>query len=384
MQGYDPFAVRICHVIDNMHLDRGGPVAVVSALARTQTAQGHQVAVACRAVSRSPEESRLLRELIGEGPLLAEPDRDGTGLSRFLDDFRPDALHLHAVWESILRRAAGWASRRGVPWLTSTHGLLHPMAMRKGWLKKRLYLALLGGFVSRSRRVLTLNRQECEHVRRSLRARTEVMPNGVDLDMDADADPVAFLDSHPSIPPRPFILAMGRVHPVKGFDRLVDAYARARRLGEMPDLVIVGPMDGGEAAVLEAACRGGVGPHVHLVGPAFGRARSQALAACALLAHRPRYEGFGMVVAEAMASGRAVVTTSVTGLAREAPAGVMRIATDTDESFGQALHETVSRIDDTRAMAERGRAWTMRELAWPALTTRLEALYQPDPNKRAC
>lgn len=367
-----------------MHLDRGGPVAVVSALARTQTAQGHHVAVACRAVSRTVDEHRTLRELVGEGPLLVEPDRDGTALEGFLEQFRPDVVHLHAVWESILRRAARWARRNGVPWLTSTHGLLHPTAMRKGWLKKRVYLMLLGDFVRRSSRVLTLNRQECDHVRRSLRAHAEVMPNGVDLPTEPGAGPEAFFDAHPSIPRRPFILAMGRIHPVKGFDRLVCAYARSRRLGDMPELVIVGPMDGGEGSVIEAARQAGVLANVHLVGPAFGLSRSAAFAACAMLAHRPRYEGFGMVAAEAMAAGRVVVTTSVTGLAREVPSGVMRIAADTDDAFAQALHETVVRVDDATALANRGREWAVRELGWPALATRLEALYRESSDEGPC
>jgi glycosyltransferase involved in cell wall biosynthesis len=376
--------VRICHVIDNLFLDRGGPVAVVSVLARMQAEQGHDVAVICRAVSRNSEEHQMLRQLIGDKAMLATPDHGG--LDGLLNDFQPEVLHLHAVWESILRRAAAWAHRHEVPWVTSTHGLMHPTAMKKGFLKKRAYLVLLGGFVARSRRVLTLNRQECDSVHRLLHATTEVMPNGVEPPI-AQAQGQGVKEFHarfPSIPERPFILAMGRVHAVKGFDRLVRAYAFARSLGDVPDLVIVGPMDGGESDVLEAARTYGVQAHVHLPGALYGPSRFSALQACLMLAHRPRYEGFGMVVAEAMAAGRPIVTTCVTGLAREAPPGLICVATDTDDGFGRALHDAVMRTEETHGMAVRAQAWALRELAWDGIVKRLETCYRDSSPARPC
>ena len=98
------------------------------------------------------------------------------------------------------------------------------------------------------------------------------------------------------------VLAVGRLVPEKGFDVLVDAAARAGVA-----VVVVG--DGDERAAL--AGRGGDVVFVGSVPPADLAAH---YAAARLVCVPSRREGFGMVAAEALAAGRAVVGTTVGGL----------------------------------------------------------------------
>jgi len=362
--------VRICHVIDNMFLDQGGPVAVVRGLARAQAAAGEQVGVLCRAQRRSGEAACPEHALGGAVLLETGSSADAAARLRLeLDRFRPDMLHLHAVWEPVQRHAARWALRHGVPWVLSSHGMLHPDPMSKGWLKKRLYLGLLGVAVRRARRVLVVNQEEADFVRRALGTPAEVMPNGVEVD--------AAPPSHATPPTATegSVLFVGRLQALKGIEGLVRAYAIAARQGLSCPLALVGPDEGALDDVRKTARDAGVDDRVHLLGPIYGDAKRAALRHCRMLAHRPRYEGFGMTIVEAMAEGRPVVTTDRAGVARQCPGDILKVAPDTDEGFADAMLDLWRDPAAAQAMGDRARAWVSSQLSWPAIASRVRAAY---------
>src|SRR5207245_603208 len=111
--------------------------------------------------------------------------------------------------------------------------------------------------------------------------------------------------------PRSYVAAVGRLVPQKGFDVLLEAFARL----DAPevDLLIAG--DGPERRRLEALReRLGLGARVHLLG-AVDRATVASLYQGARLVVCPsRWEGLPLVCLEAMASGRAVVASRVDGI----------------------------------------------------------------------
>lgn len=106
----------------------------------------------------------------------------------------------------------------------------------------------------------------------------------------------------------PLLLSIGTLGRCKGQDLLIDALAQLR---EPAVLALVG--DGPARAALEAqAERLGVAPCVRFLG-----ARSDVvdlLHAADLFVHAARWEGFGRVVAEAMAAGRPLLATRVGGI----------------------------------------------------------------------
>lgn len=104
---------------------------------------------------------------------------------------------------------------------------------------------------------------------------------------------------------RSVLLGMGRLHPQKGFDRLLPIFARLRSAHPNWHLVLLG--EGDERARLEAQVRDlGLQQHVSL--PGWVSDVEGALSRSDLFVLPSRYEGFGNVVAEALACGVPVVT----------------------------------------------------------------------------
>jgi glycosyltransferase involved in cell wall biosynthesis len=115
---------------------------------------------------------------------------------------------------------------------------------------------------------------------------------------------------------RPLAVALGRLHPVKGFDRLIDL------LPKLPHrLVIAGPSlalrgRGDVAASLEARARElGVRDRVLLTGRVPQQQSYELLAAADVLAVPSHREGMPKVAVEAAALGTPFILTSTCGLA---------------------------------------------------------------------
>lgn len=99
-------------------------------------------------------------------------------------------------------------------------------------------------------------------------------------------------------PACPFVLAVGRLHPQKGFDRLLQAFARLEDRGQL--LVILG--EGAQRAALEDQARAlGIAPRVRLQGNVADPRPWYEAARCFVLSSR--HEGWPNVLMEALACG---------------------------------------------------------------------------------
>jgi glycosyltransferase involved in cell wall biosynthesis len=207
---------------------------------------------------------------------------------------------------------------------------------------------------------------------RSFDDRARAIHNGVSLE---EFDNPAILPySHPS----PFVLALGRWVPQKGFDVLLRAFAEAVRDDDTfsHDLLLAG--EGGEAPELERiVAELGLRRRVHLLGRA-DRPLTVSLFKGASWFVLPSVadEGFPLVIPEAMAGGNPVIATPVGGvpeMVRNNENGLLVAPRDT-----RALAEAMKKLAFEDGVADRlaqAAQATARRFAWPRIADEYEAVY---------
>lgn len=373
--------MKIVHVIQNIAPHSGGPTAVVVDLSASQASAGHDVTVLSIEPLDAANTEIMLetrwRHARRRPRIVAPGSRSAIG--RFciehLQALRPDVVHLHGVFHWHLRTCARWARRCGIPCFCSTHGMLHPYALGSKWLKKFVYLRLFGDVVRRTDMLLTLNAEERQNAEARFHPDAVILENGVEPSAFTNFSPLEFRSSQPVLGSQPYALFIGRIHPIKGLDGLIRSFHIARTRGLNHALVCIGPDEGASAEIRSLITSLDLQQHVLLLPACYGPIKHSAIAGCSMFVHRPRYEGFGVAVLEAMAAGRPVITTTRCRLDRAIQDGVLIPAPDTDEGFAEAMLRS-AQDSSSEEKARRSAVWVGDNLTWTAIASRLDALYR--------
>jgi glycosyltransferase involved in cell wall biosynthesis len=152
----------------------------------------------------------------------------------------------------------------------------------------------------------------------------------------------------------PVLLTVGAVIPRKGHDVLVAALARIRDLPWRS--VVVGSLDRAPAtarALERQIARAGLGDRVVLTGALDDASLAAAYHGADLFVLPSRYEGYGMVFAEALAHGLPVVASRAGAAADTVPAeaGIL-VDVDDEVALAEALRRLLTDEPLRRAMAD--------------------------------
>ena len=273
-------------------------------------------------------------------------------------------MHAHGLWQMNVVYPA-WAVRGNrAKLIVSPRGALSSWAMRHGSVAKPLFWAgLQRPALQRTTCFHATAETEYEDVRRlGFRQPVAVIPNGVDLP-DLRAKPKR-RGNHRTL------LFLGRLHPVKGVDTLIDAWRLVqdrfpawRLVITGDDIDAVGCSGYGEVLRRRAAALGAA--RVSFTGELRGPAKWKAYEDAELYVLPSRSEGFGLTVAEALAAGTPVVTTRATPWRPiEARGAGWYIDTGT-APLAACLRDVLAR--DRAALHEmglRGRRWMSADFAW--------------------
>lgn len=373
--------MKIVHVIGSIDPAHGGPPGVVMRIAAAQAARGHDVHIVSYAdAEAAPRIGRALLDVPGllkvERHLLPEPGRSERVLARAAR--RPlagiiagaDAVHLHGVWEPILRQAAITARSAGIPYCVRLAGMLDPWSLRQKYWKKRIALALgYRRMLDAAAFIHVLNDDEARLLAPlNLRAPTRTIPNGIFLDEIGPLPPKgSFSNQHSALAGRRYVLFLSRLHTKKGLDYLVDAFARLAPAWPDVDLVIAGPDDGAEAALRSAIANHGLGRRVHLVGGLYGRDKIEALCDAACFCLPSRQEGFSVAITEALACGAPVVISRECHFPEVATVRAGTVVDLDADAVAAALSAILADTAMAEAMGAAGRALVEQRFTWPAI-----------------
>ncbi|MBB5936356.1 glycosyltransferase involved in cell wall biosynthesis [Streptomyces zagrosensis] len=297
----------------------GGVARVVTDLVRGQLADGLRPVVACppggtlgAAATEAGAEVLCWSARRAPGPgLPAETAR----LARIIRALGPDLVHTHSAKAGLAGRLA---VRGRVPTLHQPHawsfdasdGALHELAVR--WERYAARWA--------ARLVCVSEDERRRGVEAGIAAGWEVVRNGVDTHRFAPADAAARRAARTRLPAlrgvpdtAPLLVCVGRLCRQKGQDVLLDAWPRIAAGVPGARLVLVG--EGPAQHALRAAAPS----DVIFAGATCDPARWYAAADLVVLPSR--WEGMALAPLEAMACGRPVVLTEVSGARESLPPG---------------------------------------------------------------
>jgi glycosyltransferase involved in cell wall biosynthesis len=307
--------VRILHIIRSMDPAGGGPIEGIKQLALFSTCDGHAVEVASL---DAPEAAHLNEFPLPVHALGLELETQTYGFSpRFVPWLREnarnyDAVIVNGLWQ--YHSFGTWRAlrRSGTPYFVFAHGMLSPWFKRTyplKHLKKWMYWPWGEYPVLRDAKAVLFTCEEERVLARQsfwLYSCNEVVvtlgtasPTG-----DPEAQAQAFYDRFPHLRGKRLALFMGRVHPVKGCDLLIQAFAKV--LATHPDwhLIIAGPDQVGWQANLSSIAEElKVADRIIWAGTIKGDVKWGAFRASEILVLPSHQENFGVVVAEALACG---------------------------------------------------------------------------------
>jgi glycosyltransferase involved in cell wall biosynthesis len=255
------------------------------------------------------------------------------------------------------------------PYLVTPHGMLDPWAVRHaGWKKRLVGWWFEDEHLRRASCLRATAPMEAGHFRAyGLRNPIAVVPSGIDLPP---------LLPRQSVADRKRLLFLSRLHPKKGIEYLLRAWARLPRHHADWELVIAGPDEIGHRAGMQHLAESVGLADVVWHEPVQGVAKSALYRSADLFVLPTHAENFGLVVAEALAHELPAVTTTNApwdGLERHRCGWWIELS---DDALAAALDDAMSLAEsDRRAMGERGRAWMARDFAWPAIARQMHEVY---------
>jgi glycosyltransferase involved in cell wall biosynthesis len=258
--------------------------------------------------------------------------------------------------------------------------LRHPEKFRP-WLRNYARVAM-PGMIRSARAVLTLSeasRAEIIEVLGIDPARVTVVPCGVSPEFVPRAEHIDADDRALLAPLRiegPFVLTVGAVEPRKNLDGLLRAMAvlRARSPYRDLQLVHVGPEGWLSGNLPQLVNDLGLGDSVRFLGMLPRAALAALYRAARVMVYPSLYEGFGLPIAEAMASGTPVVTSNCSSMPEVAgDAGIL-----IDPTSVEAIAEGIARAwsdEALRAGMMRAGLVQARQFTWDAAARQTAAVY---------
>lgn len=373
--------MKVLHVVAGLDASGGGLAEAVSRLARETARFGHAVTIATVSAPGRPL-AAAAAEAAAAGVRIERftptPPRSVFFSWEMLRGLWPlaqaaDLVHVHSQWTFPVWHGCRTARVAGKPLVLSPHGCLDPVRLAHSGWKKRLVGALDRRCLREADVIHATSVTEGEWIGRYVggRPRIEVVPLGVDLPPRPPA----------SKPPGRMrrVLSLGRLHPLKGIDLLLEAWGRATRdwpPGTGWRLSIAGPDEQGTRAALERRARELGLEHVTFSGPLFGADKDLALAEADVFVLPSRSENFGIVAAEALGAAVPVIATTATPWSEIA--GTCGWWVDAAAGPLATALAAAMRLDDAEraALGARGRELVAARYHWPTVCRAMIDVYQ--------
>lgn len=389
--------MKLLHVIGSMNPNTGGPCQTIRNFAPGFLAQGHALEVLClnNPGSAFLNDDTFPVHAVGQG-------RGGWNHHPALLPWMKEHLHkydaviLNGLWQ--FQGYALWKAARksGIPYYIFPHGMLDPWFQKisvrpvkafRNWI---FWKAIMHRVVRDAAGLLFTCEEERRLAQLPFRPYSPRQETVVGLGLPKpprchNAMLEAFYKKCPEANGKNFLLFLSRIHPKKGVDTLVKAYATLHRFsGELPlpRLVIAGP--GLESPygkkVQKLASETCPANSVLWPGMLTGDAKWGALYHCDAFVLPSHQENFGIAVVEALACGRPVLISNQVNIWREIQQeGAALVQSNSLEGVTRLLRDWINLSGDTISeMAERAQPCFQRHFSNDSATRKFLAVVAPE------
>jgi glycosyltransferase involved in cell wall biosynthesis len=361
--------MRVLHFIDS--LGRGGAEQLLVTLLPELARKNIEVSVAIRGGN-----AELAPELETKGIVVHRLNHrhrwNIVGAARELAYIasieNPDVIHAHLYFPAVVTAFARISRFCMLPTCVTFHNLAYGGANSLGikltfrrLLARVLYRYGINGFFAVSEAV-------ANHYETKLSLpRIAVIPNPVDLSLIRSLAIEGEQEFEQIVLP-------GRIVAEKGHVDFLKALAQLREKERFPKLIIAG--DGPLRAQIEGqAQKLGLFEKIYFTGSLPHKEMLQVISNASIVVIPSRFEGFGLTALEAMALGRAVVSSDAGGLPEVVgDAGVLFPASDSkalSEAVAELISDPARRLELGRKAAERAQSFNV-----PIVAAQQIAAYQ--------
>lgn len=351
------------HVVRTLEADSGGPARSVSGLCDALWSAGSEVSLVTRIPSPGTTSVDLKQAVDVRKADMVAP---GGGFRELLlggdfsRSFRGAAgrraaeetiVHVHGMWLPCTHAASTIARRAGLTRIVSPRGTLSSWALNyRRWKKQIAWHVFQRRDLTTATAFHATSEEEVEDLRKlGMRQPIIMAPNGVSLPEE--------MPPKVHSGPRRRAMFLSRIHPKKGLPNLLHAWKQV--VADDWELVVYGPEKIGHGDEIRALAKElGLTDRVSLPGELNDSDKWKAYRDADLFVLPTHSENFGIVVAEALAAGLPVLTTTGAPWGAVAEHGLGWWVEPTVEAIAPALQEATQSprevLDETGA---RGATW---------------------------
>lgn len=308
-------------------------------------------------------------------------------LRRALMQHNGEVIHTHGIFKHTSADVHVTSRRQNIPYVVAPHGMLDPWALGQSPSKKRIASYWFENAHLRDAKCFhALCRSEAADIRRlGYSQPIFVIPNGIDLPQPADSVVSRRLRRPVSSPLpelRRTLLFLGRIHPKKGLQELLQAWQQWQNDGiddvRKSRLLIAGWDDGGfESGLRSWVADHGLTDSIEFIGPVVGEAKTRLLATANGFILPSLSEGLPMSILEAWSFRLPVIMTDHCHLPEGFQSDAAIHIEPTRDSIAVGLRHWGNSTDlELQRIGDNGRALVAQSFTWEQVATKYIAMYE--------
>lgn len=284
----------------------------------------------------------------------------------------PDVVHVNCCWMPQCAFTQKWAQQLGYKVVLTPHGMLEPWIVKRNyWTKKLPALVLYQCKAVERANVIhaTAESEKANLLALGYNTNIKIVPNGVE---------VKNIEMKESWTKTKKILFLSRVHVKKGIEFLIGAAAQLRTELDGYEFIIAGEGDQTYIDSLKQRCKEqGVDHLFNFCGGIYGDKKWELFRQADVFVLPTYSENFGIVVAEAQASGTPVITTTGTPWEELNTYKCGWCVSPTQSAITEAIRQALNTpVEELKEMGMRGRELMEQNYSTDAVARKMDELYK--------